>query len=138
MQGIYRALETRWLCDDLFELVESELMFAICHLLDFLFADGDVDLVHDVHDFFVGDHAVAIDRVARLLPSCYPLADRRAAAYSEAIATLLRKGAPTAVPSIDRRCLYNYAQACRGEAIEAPICFVCACVYPRLAARRRN
>ena len=64
--------------------------------------------------------------------------ERRAAAYSEAIAVKIRQGAPLAAYSIDRRCLYNYAMACRDDQVEAPICFFCACVYPRLASRRRN
>ena len=83
-------------------------------------------------------HQGAVDRVAELLPICYSAAERRAAAYSEAIAVAVRQGAPTALYSIDRRCLYNYAMACHGAAVEAPICFFCACVYPRLASRSSN
>ena len=84
------------------------------------------------------DHGGVVDRVAKLLPACFSQEERRAGAYNEAIATLVRRGAPTALYAIDRRCLYNYASACRGDAVEAPICFFCACVYPRLATRRRN
>ena len=83
-------------------------------------------------------HAPAVDRVAELLPKMYSVEERRAAAYNEAIATRVRKGAPTALYSIDRRCLYNYAQAATWEAVQAPICFLCACVHPWLRARERN
>ena len=83
-------------------------------------------------------HALDLDRVASLLPGCVPLEHRRMAAYSEAISTAVRKGAPTASYSIDRRCLHNYASATRGEAVQALICFFCGCVYPRIEARRVN
>ena len=52
-------------------------------------------------------HAPAVDRVAELLPKMYTVEERRAAAYNEAIATRVRKGGPTALYSIDRRCFYN-------------------------------
>ena len=83
-------------------------------------------------------HASDVDRVAEALPHCFSLEERRASAYSEAIAVKIRQGAPFAAHSIDRRCLYNYAMACRDDQVEAPICFFCACVYPRLASRRRD
>ena len=83
-------------------------------------------------------HGEAVDGVAKLLPMCYAPAERRFAAYNEAIATLVRKGAPMALDSIDRRCLQNYSQACREGAIQASICFFCACVFPRMELRRTN
>ena len=83
-------------------------------------------------------HTDAIGLVAGLLPECYSREERFAAAYSEAIATIVREGDPTALYSTDRRCLFNYATACREDQVEAPICFFCACVYPRLAKRRSN
>ena len=68
-------------------------------------------------------HGYAVGLVAGLLPECYSREERFAAAYSEAIATIVRKGAPTALYSIDRRCLFNYATACRKDQVEAPSCF---------------
>ena len=83
-------------------------------------------------------HTETIGLVAGILPECYSREERFAAAYSEAIATIVRKGALTALYSIYRRCLFNYATSCREDQVEAPICFFCACVYPRLAKRRSN
>ena len=83
-------------------------------------------------------HASAVDRVAELLPKMHSVEERRAAAYNEAIATRVRKGGPTALYSIDRRCLFNYAEAATRGAVQAPICFLCACVHPWLRARKRN
>ena len=58
--------------------------------------------------------------------------------YNEAIAEVVRQGAPLASFSIDRRCLYNYTRALRDDAVESLICFSCARRFPFLADRRGN
>eukprot|EP00973_Karenia_brevis_P009577 1293470-Karenia_brevis.AAC.1 len=61
--------------------------------------------------------------------------ERVQAVYNEAIAYRCREGAPTVAHAIDRRCLYNFATALKGDSIQEPICFVCACTYPYMAHR---
>ena len=58
--------------------------------------------------------------------------------YNEAIAEVVRQGAPLASFSIDRRCLYNYTRALRDDAVESLMCFSCARRFPFLANRRSN
>jgi hypothetical protein len=76
--------------------------------------------------------------VADLLPACFPKKERIFAAYNEAIAVKVREGAPLASYSIDRRCLRKYAEATSGDQIQAPICFVRACICPRGSALANN
>ena len=97
---------------------------------------GDTDDEREQHLEEV--HAGAIERVAELLPACYSRRERFTGAYSEAIATLIRKGAPRALYSIDRRSLYNYANACKDDSVTAPVCFLCACVFPRVESMSCN
>ena len=54
-------------------------------------------------------HKDALCKVAKLLPKMHSEAEQFSAAYEEAIAVAVRRGAPLAAYSIDRRCLYNYA-----------------------------
>ena len=46
--------------------------------------------------------------------------------YNEALAITIRRGAPTASYSIDRRCLRQYVQHATDENTYASVCFVCA------------
>jgi len=52
------------------------------------------------------------------------------ASYAAAVAEVNRRGAPVVCPSIDRRCLYEYAGAFQGENTVALICFSCARRFP--------
>ncbi len=49
--------------------------------------------------------------------------------YNEAIAVKCRSQAPIAGPSIDRRAVKSFGEACEGHKVEALVCFVCACTY---------
>ena len=70
----------------------------------------------DLAEHLAVKHSKLLDEVAILLPVepgrdvADDLADRRMSAYSEAIAVVVRRGAPTATYSIDRRCLRNYSE----------------------------
>ena len=67
--------------------------------------------------------------------------DRRArfaAAYNEAIAVAVRRGAPLATYSISRRCLYNYTTSLDDDHVYSLACFCCARRYPYVRDRRRN
>ena len=57
------------------------------------------------------------------------------AAYHEAIAIVVRRGAPLATWSIDRRCLYNAAEALSDDGVESLICFCCARRWTHLRGR---
>ena len=50
----------------------------------------------------------------------------------------IRSGAPLAAYAIDRRCLRNGIEAIANEHVEAQICFMCACISPRVKDFRRN
>ena len=75
---------------------------------------------------------------ADLLPGCFPTKERIFATYNEAIAIKVREGAPLASYSIDRRRLRKYAETTSGDKIQAPICFLCACICPRGSAFAKN
>ena len=64
-------------------------------------------------------HAAALDAVASRLPAAYSEEERRASAYNEAIAVVVREGAPLAAYAIDRRCLFNYTEALSDDGVEA-------------------
>ena len=83
-------------------------------------------------------HSADIAKVAELLPKIAAPEERILAAYNEAISTKVRRGAPLATYSIDRRCLYNYAQAMQDDNVETLICFRCARRFPYLGNGRAN
>jgi hypothetical protein len=68
-------------------------------------------------------HAEVMNGAVVLLPSCYSTSERVLSCYSEAIARKIRKTAPVANCSIDRRCLYSYSDACSDEKVQSLICF---------------
>ena len=71
----------------------------------------------------------ALCHVAALLPKMHSEAEQFIAAYEEAIAVVVRRGAPLAAYSIDRRCLYNYAEFIQSGGPESLVCFfVCSAV----------
>ena len=53
-----------------------------------------------------------------------------ASAYQEAIAVAIRRGAPLASYSIDRRSLFNASQGLRSDTVESLVCFWCSRRYP--------
>ena len=59
---------------------------------------------------------------------------RLLSAYSEAIATKTRQGAPLDTYSIDRRAILNYSKAAADDQIYMPICFSCARRFPYIAS----
>ena len=63
---------------------------------------------------------------------------RVTAAHHEIAAHAVRKGAPLAAHSLHRRSLKMHAKATEEKSIASPICFVCACTFPRVRGRREN
>ena len=57
---------------------------------------------------------------------------------NEAIATKIRKGAPFACNSIDRRALASFTGTLTDATTESLVCVSCACVFPRVATQRRH
>ena len=49
--------------------------------------------------------------------------------YNQAVATVCRSQAPVAGASLDRKALRAFTEACRGDSVEALVCFSCACIY---------
>ena len=82
-------------------------------------------------------HWPALRPACRLLPLVHSESDRVLAAYTEAIATKVRDGAPLASYSIDRRCLRKAAEATKGDNVQSLICFMCACTLPHLKQEGR-
>ena len=65
-------------------------------------------------------------------------AEQFSAAYAEAIAVVVRRGAPLAAYSIDRRCLYNYAECLENGSPESLACCSCARRFPYMPGWHRN
>ena len=78
-------------------------------------------------------HPLHLNIVAELLPKCRSHEERCYSAYNEAIATVVRRGAPLATYAIDRRCLWNYVNCLDDDGVESLICFLCARRFPYLA-----
>lgn len=49
--------------------------------------------------------------------------------YNAAVAMKCRSQAPIAGPSLDRKALKSFSEACKGHKVESLVCFVCACLY---------
>ena len=58
--------------------------------------------------------------------------------YNEAVAEVIRQGAPLSTYSIDRRCLRNFSEFLADENVNALICFSCARRFPYLSSRSVN
>ena len=58
--------------------------------------------------------------------------------YSEAVARVIRNGAPLATHSIDRRCLKQYTDALADESVQSLMCFCCARRFPQVRTRKHN
>ena len=88
----------------------------------------------DLHAHLVEQHSAALDGVASLLSAAFDLDERRYSSYNEAIAAIVRRGAPLATYSIDRRSLRSYAECLSDDGVESLICFSCARRFPFLAS----
>ena len=78
------------------------------------------------------NHHQPLWSIAHLLPEELPDYERVWAAYSEAIAWKVRKGAPLAAYPIDRRAAAGFASSVEGTDIEELVCFSCARRFARL------
>ena len=58
--------------------------------------------------------------------------------YNEGIAIAIRKGAPLASYSIDRRCLQQYMQNLVSKGTGTSVCFTCARKFPHIEGTQRN
>ena len=94
----------------------------------------DKDLIKHVQK----THREQLRKVTILLPPHATEEEKVWGAYNEAIATVVRQGAPLASYSIDRRCLYNYTTAVQNDKVQALICFCCARRFPYLGHRKEQ
>eukprot|EP00974_Lingulodinium_polyedra_P040137 3852849-Lingulodinium_polyedra.AAC.1 len=83
-------------------------------------------------------HRDALCNVATLLPKMHSEAEQLSAAYDEAIAVVVRCGAPLAAYSIDRRCLYKFAQCLEDGGPQSLVCFSCARRFPYMPGWHGN
>ena len=83
-------------------------------------------------------HRDAVEKVASLLPKMHSEAETCVAAYDEAIAVVVRRGAPLASYSIDRRCLLNCASCLSDAGPQSLVCFSCARRFPYIPGWQRN
>ena len=58
--------------------------------------------------------------------------------YKEGLAVAIRRGAPLASYSIDRRCLHEYAKHMTDEQTFAAVCFVCARRFTHVSGSRKQ
>ena len=94
----------------------------------------DAELLRHVSD----EHRASLKSVTALLAKSASEEERVFAAYNEAIAVGVRRGAPLAAYSIDRRCLFSYTQSISDENVESLICFLCARRFPHVASFTSN
>ena len=76
-----------------------------------------------------GGHREVMYDMADALPKWFHLQERVVSMYNEAIAECIREGAPLACYAIDRRALENMHNAITEDSVQAPICFLCGCIY---------
>ena len=75
------------------------------------------------------EHAAELEAVcAHMLRGAAP--DALQSAYNQAIAVKCRQDAPIAGASLDRTALHGFAEATRGNKVEALVCFCCGGVHP--------
>ena len=84
----------------------------------------------ELSEHLCASHKKRLDEVASLLPTAYSESARRIAAYHEAIAVAVRRGAPLAAHSIDRRCLYNYSRCLSEEGPESLVLLFVRSPFP--------
>jgi len=102
--------------------------------------EGETDAALHVH--LQTKHGAAFEESQKEMSRIHnPEAVRQsgiASAYNEAIAISVRRGAPLAAYSIDRRCLGNYVEAMHDPELGSLTCFSCARRFPYASTRRRN
>ena len=76
--------------------------------------------------------------IADTLPKCFSQETRVRSVYNGIIATKTRRGAPVSCYAIQRRAVNAYMETISESAIQSPICFICACKFPYVAARKEN
>ena len=76
-------------------------------------------------EHLLAEHHAQIDPVASELRQSSGESEKVcvASAYQEAIAVAIRRGAPLASYSIDRRSLFNASQGLRSDTVESLVCF---------------
>ena len=89
------------------------------------------------------DHMQALRPCMEAFTSLRPVAPRDAevlvmSVYNEALAIAIRKGAPLASYSIDRRCLRQYVQHVSDATTYAAVCFVCARRFVHVSGVNKN
>ena len=80
------------------------------------------------------DHSGLLSQVTELVPTDHSLQERVWSAYNEAIAVVVRRGAPLAAYSIDRRSLRNYVASFEGDGVQQLVCFSCARRFPHISS----
>ena len=95
---------------------------------DMFMRNADEQLV----DHLLAEHHAQINPVASTLQQTSNESEKVcfSSAYQEAIAIAIRRGAPLASYSIDRRSLFNASQGLRSDTVEALICFWCSRRFP--------
>ena len=63
--------------------------------------------------------------------------DSLTSVYNQLIAINVRSGAPVSSYAIERRAIDNYMSVIKNSAIEAPMCFICACKFPYVSSRSK-
>ena len=77
------------------------------------------------------EHKTELETITRhMLRGAAP--DAMYSAYNQAIAQRCRSQAPIAGASLDRTALYSFADATKGDKVEALICWCCGCIHPRV------
>ena len=91
-----------------------------------------------LHAHLRSQHAADLEPIANMYGPHTARRDALQTAYSEIIAHRVRRGAPLACPSIQRRCVEEYMAAVQEEDVCSPMCFMCACSFPWLRSRSVN
>ena len=77
------------------------------------------------------EHKTELETITRhILRGTAP--DAMYSAYNQAMTQRCRSQAPIAGASLDRTALYSFADATRGDKVEALICWCCGCIHPRV------
>jgi len=97
---------------------------------------GARDNARDAH--ILSDHKQELLCIADTLPFCFSEESRTLSAYNEVIATKVRQGAPVASYALQRKAVQSYMAFVQGNAIQSPMCFICACKFPYVASREEN
>ena len=97
---------------------------------------GQKQEARDTH--ILKDHKETLKPLADTLPLCFSEDTRLTSVYNQLIALKVRSGAPISSFAIERRAVDSYMRAIECSAIEAPMCFICACKFPYVSSRTKN